>query len=1036
VEAEGGDITMAANASSTATGNARYLATGNITVGDIDAANVRIDAGGAIIDADGAGDSDTDVTGDTVQLQAGGDIGTAANAIETDIATLLAADSTTGGIWVDEASFLEIGTVDPIDLERVNIDDTSSPLVGVTLVGVHAAGDIEITADDMDISEEVVSTGGDIFLQARDGSVEQLVPAGQVVADAGDIEVRADDGSIWLQLVSALGNQVTLTASERIFNNNGADTNVIADVLVASAADYIGDTAGYFTDPDVDQRITTEVQDSITVSLSESGTVAIDNRSADGSVDVIFDLQDPDVDNGSSVWVRNNEAMRALGLRFATQRGGVDFNGDLQLLAEHGDLTLNEDTSPDGDPVSLVADWMRLSAARGAFLNGDGSRFMAANDGLSLTADDLVLITGGDFGARITADRLNVIGTGLYQVAPGGAPGDGGEAANLDLVLRKRDLASVDEPIRFETIVIDRQGEAAPDWIADLDTFFPYGWVENTYGLFTTGTAQVVSQRQTGGGGVTHDGSIRFADHVQAGALSAPADLTLAVRAGRYTGNRYAGTVYVDSGVTVLAENIGTTDTGSATVYGNVLVDGQVIAREDRSIELQGRSGNIVIDSDTSAAGRVLLAPGLGYDVIFTNAATFTVTQSKTADGDLVILSARNVVMEQGTGIVADGSVLIGADNITGDVVLASGNNAVEGDVILYNVKADANRNGTGDVVVYTTGDRAGEKYTFDYGNGVQTYRISGNIVLGRQDVVDSLVTALNANPRFLNNRANIPPAAIEAENVVLIAADSIVSGWAIDYASGDLQPGQEPVHVIAREDMTMDARGGVVGGTPDLNGRNSALEATFQPLRVEVGDTMSIGAAEYDTYGVSARLVGSAQFLQEIGYVPGLINFNEWNVGGALDEKFVSGTTIDMTHFQALGQDTLGRNRGEALMASLYPTHNAMSDVTYALGQPQPVPAVWAVGESTDTGNEFLEKPVEPEPVVEEEVVEEVQPVVKDKHEVRTGDTLWEISREHFGDPYRWPEIWRRTPDIRNPDLIYPGQEIRLEPEAEAVPQ
>jgi LysM repeat protein len=243
-------------------------------------------------------------------------------------------------------------------------------------------------------------------------------------------------------------------------------------------------------------------------------------------------------------------------------------------------------------------------------------------------------------------------------------------------------------------------------------------------------------------------------------------------------------------------------------------------------------------------------------------------------------------------------------------------------------------------------------------------------------------------------------------------------------------------VHVIAREDMTMDARGGVVGGTPDLNGRNSALEATFQPLRVEVGDTMSIGAAEYDTYGVSARLVGSAQFLQEIGYVPGLINFNEWNVGGALDEKFVSGTTIDMTHFQALGQDTLGRNRGEALMASLYPTHNAMSDVTYALGQPQPVPAVWAVGESTDTGNEFLEKPVEPEPVVEEEVVEEVQPVVKDKHEVRTGDTLWEISREHFGDPYRWPEIWRRTPDIRNPDLIYPGQEIRLEPEAEAVPQ
>ncbi|MDO9176587.1 MAG: hypothetical protein Q7V62_17410, partial [Actinomycetota bacterium] len=403
--------------------------------------------------------------------------------------------------------------------------------------------------------------------------------------------------------------------------------------------------------------------DSITINLSQAGTVAIDNLSADGSVDVIFNLPMADIDNGSSVWIRNNEALRAFGLEFATQNNAVDFNGNLQLLAEHGDLTLNEDQVGDANPVELVAQWMRLSAARGAFRNGDGSRFQNVGDGLVLTADDLVLITGGDLGVEATVDRLNVIGTGLYNVAPGGAPGDGGEIANLDLQLQKRDIAVVDDPILFETIVIDRQGEAAPDWIADLDAFFPYGWVENTYGLFTTGTASAISLRQDDGGGTTtHDGSIRFVDHVQVGALTAPTDLTIEVRAGLFNVDEYAGTIYVDSGVDFLAENIGAADTGTVSVYGNVLVNGSVVARDERSIELQGRGGDIIIDSDTSAAGRVLLSPGLGFDVIFTNAATFRVTQGVTAEGDLVILSARNVVMDQGTAIIADGSVLIGAD--------------------------------------------------------------------------------------------------------------------------------------------------------------------------------------------------------------------------------------------------------------------------------------------------------------------------------------------------------------------------------------
>jgi DNA-binding SARP family transcriptional activator len=60
----------------------------------------------------------------------------------------------------------------------------------------------------------------------------------------------------------------------------------------------------------------------------------------------------------------------------------------------------------------------------------------------------------------------------------------------------------------------------------------------------------------------------------------------------------------------------------------------------------------------------------------------------------------------------------------------------------------------------------------------------------------------------------------------------------------------------------------------------------------------------------------------------------------------------------------------------------------------------------------------------------------------VQPDDTLWDIAERHLGDPNRWPEIYelnkgRRLPDppggrFVNPDLIYPGQVLRLPADAE----
>jgi len=94
---------------------------------------------------------------------------------------------------------------------------------------------------------------------------------------------------------------------------------------------------------------------------------------------------------------------------------------------------------------------------------------------------------------------------------------------------------------------------------------------------------------------------------------------------------------------------------------------------------------------------------------------------------------------------------------------------------------------------------------------------------------------------------------------------------------------------------------------------------------------------------------------------------------------------------------------------------------VVYEPEQPTEIKTVEAAIPEPEPEPEPIAEPVE---IIETVAYEEEYP---ETYIVQEGDTLWDISTVFLRDPWFWPEIWFKNPQVENPHLIYPGDTLAI---------
>ncbi len=399
VTASSGSIAMVDGTVTTAAaGLIAYAATVNIALSLLRSTNGNMsvtadsntDGTGAILDLTVLENANLVTTGQ-VTLSAAEGIGAAAAAdIDTTIGNLVATNSTSGGIFIEETSGLVIDGTGVRTLGgngSINIDVNAGSLTVNSVVTADGSGLVTLNADAGNITtQDTVSSGtGDILITAdavdQDGDISS--------GGAGTVTVTADTGSITMGDGSATTTNtglITYTARTDVALSVLSSTS--GNVVVTADSDVNG--SGAISDNTVGEA-SNIVTGGALVSLRAATGIG-----GSGAADIDTTIVTIDAQNSTTgdFFIQETNGLIIGGVGIQTIAG----SGNISVLATAGNLTVNSIVTANGSgDVTLIA--------------GAGTLSLAA--GVSSSLGDLVL--QGD----VVLQNVNIstAGTGTISVA-------------------------------------------------------------------------------------------------------------------------------------------------------------------------------------------------------------------------------------------------------------------------------------------------------------------------------------------------------------------------------------------------------------------------------------------------------------------------------------------------------------------------------------------------------------------------------------------------------------------------------------------
>ncbi len=297
---------------------------GDITVGQLITTNTATDAvsitsNAAVVDGGDTGGADIVATGGTLVIDAVSGIGSG-NALETSVATLNAANTTSNNIQISEADAITLGTVD---------NDASGGTIAIdTTDGTITTGAVAVT-----------SNNGTITLTARDATAtDDASPVGIVIGTGG---------------VSSGGGAINLLAADDISVGGAVNAGTGTATITADAAglDTFADDNGEINGSSLITAGTADLDAAAGIGNTTALELAASNISADNSVTGNIDL-----DNALATNVSVTSLTTTTGTIIFDQSGGgdVDFatvtttNGAIDLENTQGDLTVSTAATAGG----------------------------------------------------------------------------------------------------------------------------------------------------------------------------------------------------------------------------------------------------------------------------------------------------------------------------------------------------------------------------------------------------------------------------------------------------------------------------------------------------------------------------------------------------------------------------------------------------------------------------------------------------------------------------------------------------------------